>query len=147
MTVAEAQARTVEDLQSAVERALWEYDLVRPALPELSVQAHADGSVEVIGHVRTGVIRDGVIETLRRVPGVTQVVDQLYSDQELEIAVAIALSEIDKLSPGALTVHAHLGDVTLLGRLPEDSLRDEVLSVATSVVGVDRVIDRLQVRR
>lgn len=144
MTVAEAQAGTVEDLQSAVERALWEYDLVRPALPELSVRAQADGSVEVTGHVRTSVIRDGVLETLRRVPGVMQVVDRLYSDQELEIAVASALSEIDKLSPGMITVHGHLGDVTLLGRLPNESLRDAVLGVAKSVVGVDQVIDRLE---
>jgi osmotically-inducible protein OsmY len=133
-----------EDLQTAVDRALWEYDQVRGALSELSVEARHDGTVEISGHVRSGMIKDGVIETLRRVSGVTEIVDRLFSDHELEVAVASVLASIDKLAPGLISVHSHLGHVTLLGRLPSESLRSEVLGAASSVAGVEQVVDRMQ---
>lgn len=144
MTVAPpAEATDTEDLQIAVERALWEYDQVRGALSELRAEAMPDGKVEISGHVRSGLIKDGVLATLRRVPGVSEIVDRLYSDQELEVAVAWALAEVKKLPPGAVSIHGHLGQITLLGRLPDESLRSPVVEAAGSVPGVDRIVDRL----
>jgi osmotically-inducible protein OsmY len=121
------QTLTVEDLESAVENALWNYPPIRESLSDLQVKVSPDGRVEVYGPVRAGLIKDGVLEALRWVPGVTGVVDGLVADNELEIQVAVALARdprLSSLSPGAIAVHSHLGRVTLVGRLKDEALRE-----------------------
>jgi len=143
------QTMTVEDLESAVETALWNYPPIRESLSDLKVKVSPDGRVEVSGPVRAGLIKDGVLETLRGVPGVTGIVDGIVADNELEIKVAIALSRdprIKTLPPGAIAVHSHLGEVTLVGRLEDSSMRGFVLEVASQVSGVHRVEDRMGAR-
>jgi molecular chaperone DnaK len=54
------QTLTVEDLESAVETALWNYPPVRESLSDLQVKVSSDGRVEVYGPVRAGLIKDGV---------------------------------------------------------------------------------------
>jgi hypothetical protein len=122
---------------------LWEYDQVRAALPELSAQVGADGTVELSGYVRSDLIRDGVIETLRRVRGVAEIVDRLYSDEQLELAVAGELAKLKQLPPGMISIRGHLGQVTLIGRLPDESLRGKIVDLANSIPGVEQVVDRM----
>lgn len=141
----EAASRAIEDLQHAVDEALWEYDPVRGALWELRAVAQPDGVVEVSGHVRSRSIRDGVIAALRSVPSVTQIVDRLLPDPELETRVARALAQMERLPPGTVAVHSHLGVVTLVGKLPDQSLRDPVLETAGAVSGVRSIDDRMQI--
>lgn len=141
----ETSTMTVEDLKSAVEAALWNYHPVRESLSDLQVKVSTDGRVEVSGHVRSGLIKDGVLEVLRWVPGVTGIVDGLIADSEIEIEVAVALANDPRLkgvAPGAIAVHGHLGEVTLVGRLVDDNLRTVAVEVASQVSGVESVIDR-----
>jgi len=138
------QTMTVDDLESAVETALWNYSPVRESLSDLHVSVSPDGRVEVYGPVRAGLIKDGVLEVLRWVPGVTGIVDGLVADNELEIQVAIALardSRLSSLSPGAISVHSHLGRVTLVARLKDEALSAAALEVASQVAGVRGVDD------
>jgi osmotically-inducible protein OsmY len=138
------QTLTVEDLESAVETALWNYSPIRESLSDLQVNVSPDGRVEVNGPVRSGLVKDGVLETLRWVPGVTGVVDGLVADNELEIQVAIALardSRLSSLSPSAIAVHSHLGRVTLVGRLKDEALRGIAVEVTSQVSGVKSVDD------
>ena len=138
------QTVTVEDLESAVETALWNYSPVRESLSDLQVTVSPDGRVEVSGPVRAGLIKDGVLETLRWVPGVTGIVDGLVADNELEIQVAIALARdlrLSSLSPGAISVHCHLGRVTLVARLKDEALSAAAVEVASQVAGVRGVDD------
>jgi len=138
------QTITAEDLESAVETALWNYSPVREALSDLEVTVSPDGRVEVSGPVRAGLIKDGVLETLRWVPGVTGIVDGLVADNELEIQVAVALAgdpRLSSLSPGAISVHSHLGQVTLVGRLEDKALSEVAVEVANQVPGVKTVDD------
>lgn len=141
----ETPTQQLEDLQTAVDEALWQYDPVRGALWELRAVARSEGVVEISGHVRSRVIRDGVLEVLGAVPGVSRVVDQLVADPDLETSAARALAQIKQLPPGAIAVHGHLGKLTLLGKLPDDSLRQQTLDVVRAVPGVRGVIDRMQV--
>ena len=138
------QTITAEDLESAVETALWNYSPVRESLSDLHVTVSPDGRVEVSGPVRAGLIKDGVLETLRWVPGVTGIVDGLVADNELEIQLAIALaqdSRLSSLSPGAISVHSHLGRVTLVARLKDEALGAAAVEVASQVAGVRSVDD------
>jgi osmotically-inducible protein OsmY len=138
----ELPTQQLEDLQTAVDEALWHYTPVRGALWELRAVVAPDGEVEIRGHVRASIIKDGVIAALRTVPGVLRIVDRLVADPELELAVARALAEIPNLPPGAIAVRSHLGKVSLLGRLPDEALRKQVLDVAAAVPGVRGVDDR-----
>jgi osmotically-inducible protein OsmY len=143
------QTMTVEDLESAVETALWNYHPIRESLSDLRIVVSPDGRVEVSGPVRAGLIKDGVLETLRWVPGVTGIVDGLVADNELEIQVAVALARdprLSNLSPGAIAVHSHLGRVTLVGRLNDETLREAAVEVTSQVTGVKSVEDRTAAR-
>jgi osmotically-inducible protein OsmY len=145
----DAPTVTVEDLESLVETALWNYYPVRDSLSDLRVDVTPDGRVAVSGPVRSGLIKDGVLETLRWVPGVTGIVDGMVADSELEIEVAVALARdprLEGLPPGAIAIHSHLGEVTLLGRLRDDSMREIATEVASQVSGVQRVYDRTVAR-
>ena len=136
------QTLTVEDLEFAVETALWNYPPVRESLADLQVKVSSDGRVEVYGPVRAGLIKDGVLEALRWVSGVTGVVDSLVADNELEIQVAIALARdprLSSLSPGAIAVHSHLGRGTLVGGLKDETLREVAVEVTSQVTGVKSV--------
>ncbi len=139
------QTISAEDLESAVETALWNYSPVREMLSDLHVTVSPDGRVEVSGPVRAGLIKDGVLEALRWVPGVTGIVDGLVADNELEIKVAIALAQdprLSSLSPGAISVHSHLGRVTLVARLKDEALSAAAVEVANQVAGVRSVEDQ-----
>ncbi len=143
------QTISAEDLESAVETALWNYSPVRESLSDLHVTVSPDGRVEVSGPVRAGLIKDGVLEVLRWVPGVTGIVDGLVADNELEIQVAIALAQDPRLSslfPGAISVHSHLGRVTLVGRLEDRAFSEVAVEVANQVLGVTKVDDHTAAR-
>ncbi len=138
------QTISAEDLESAVETTLWNYSPVRESLSDLHVTVSPDGRVEVSGPVRAGLIKDGVLEALRWVPGVTGIVDGLVADNELEIRVAIALAQdprLSSLSPGAISVHSHLGRVTLVASLKDEALSVAAQEVASQVAGVRSVDD------
>ncbi len=143
------QTMTVEDLESAVEAALWNYSPIRESLSDLHVVVSTDGRVEVSGPVRSGLKKDGVLEALRWVPGVTGIVDGMVADNELEIQVAFALARdarLSSLSPGAIAVHSHLGAVTLVGRLEDEAARAAAVEVASQVTGVKSVDDHTAAR-
>lgn len=134
----------LQDLQLAVEDALWRYDPLRPALSELRVEVRPDGQVEIAGPVRTGLIKDGILASVRRVPGVTGIIDRILPDHELEIAVARAMASdemLTKLPPGTLSVHSHLGRVSLVGKVPDPALRKRVLEIVPNLPGIREVID------
>ena len=137
----------LHDLQLEVEEALWEYAPVREALGMLSIQARPDGQVEVAGPVRSGSIKDGILATVRRLPGVAGVIDRMLSDPELELAIAKAIDldpSLEALPAGSVSVYSHLGQVSLVGKTPSEALRRRAVEVAGRVPGVRRLIDGLR---
>ncbi len=137
---------TLEDLRGAVEEALWAYEPVRTARHPIETRVRPDGVVEVRGHVRSRLIKDGLLRTLRSVPGVREVEDHLVADPDLELAVAQALASDPRtrqIPPGAITIHSIFGIVTLFGHLPEGVDRQQVVEVVRGIEGVRHVVDRL----
>ena len=135
----------LQDLQLEVEEALWRYDPVRDALGVLLIEARPDGQVEIAGPVRTGSIKDGILATVRRLPGVVRVIDRMLPDHELELAIAKAIDtdpSLKALPPGSVSIYSHLGRVSLVGKTPTEVLRRRVAEVARGVPGVRQLVDR-----
>lgn len=149
MAMIDTPRTTVEDLVAAIEAALREYAPVRESLSDLRIEVSSDGRLAISGPVRSGLIKDGVLETLRWVSGVTGIADGIVSDTELEIAVAVALANDPRLKglpPGAIAIYSHLGQVTLVGHLKEDSVRAVAVEVARQVKGVQGIHDLTRAR-
>lgn len=137
----------LQDLQLEVEEALWQYDPVRDGLGVLQIEVRPDGQVEIAGPVRTGSIKDGILATVRRLPGVVGVIDRLLPDHELELAIAKAIDSdatLKALPAGSVSVYSHLGQVSLVGKTPTEALRRRAVEVAGGVPGVRRLVDRLR---
>jgi osmotically-inducible protein OsmY len=137
----------LQDLQLEVEEALWQYDPVREALGALQIEARPDGQVEIAGPVRSGSIKDGILATVRRLPGVVGVIDRMLPDPKLELVIAKAIDadpSLKALSPGSVSVYSHLGRVSLVGKVPNEVLRRRVVETAQGVTGVRRLVDRLR---
>ncbi len=137
----------LQDLQLEVEEAIWQYDPIREALGALRIEARPDGQVEIAGPVRSGSIKDGILATVRRLPGVVGVIDRILPDPKLELAIAKAIDadpSLKTLPPGSVFVYSHLGQVSLVGKTPTEALRRRAVEVARGVPGVRRLVDRLR---
>lgn len=134
-----------EDLLEAVERTLWRYEPVRSRDLPLSFELSEAGVLTVRGYAPTLTIKEAILGIAGSVDGITEVVDEVYADPDLENAIAGVLARNPKcahLPPGSVQVFAQLGEIVLVGDL-EPADRQAVLEVAGEVDGVRRVIDRL----
>jgi osmotically-inducible protein OsmY len=130
---------------AAVEEALWRYQPVRSRELGLDWALDAAGTLTLDGFAPSRTIKETLLEIAASVRGVQRVEDRIVADPDLEIAVARALADDPKTAgvpAGSVQVFAQLGNVVLVGDLPE-SLLAEVLRVAGQVPGVRRVVDRL----
>jgi hypothetical protein len=134
-----------DPLERAVLEALWEYDPIRHfELPiEVKVQ---DGVVELRGYVRTRTSKTVAGELARSVPGVRQVQNNLISDTELDMAVAMALANDERTREYCpqILVRVMLGTVHLVGHVPSAEVKAAAEEVARSVPGVRGVLNRLE---
>ncbi len=106
----------------------------------------SDGVVRLAGHLPNDRLRDEAITAASRTDGVLRVEDQLVIDDELESAVALALTRHPSLQPSKVLVSADLGKVTLEGEVETDQQVHLAVREAERVPGVVRVENRLRVR-
>lgn len=141
----QSQAPTVDlDIRENVEAAIHDLYIVRESdvLIALSVN---DGVVTVGGHVLTRIMRRAIVQAAAMVPGVKKVIDNLYVDGDLEIAVSQALAN----DPGTrqfqpeIGVMSYRGEVTLSGKLPSVEAIEAGEAVAAKTPGVLAVVNRL----
>lgn len=145
MAVAARQSMDREDLLNAVERALWRYEPVRSRDLPLSFDVGEDGRLIVRGYAPSRTIKEGILGVAASVEGVPGVVDEVHADPDLEVAIAQTLAtepSTKHLPPGAVQVFAQLGEIVLVGDLPESD-RGAALGVAEGVPGVRTVVDRM----
>ncbi len=134
-----------DPLERAVLEALWGYDPIRHFELPIEVKAQ-DGVVELRGYVRTRASKAVAGELARAVPGVREVHNNLISDTDLDLAVAMALANDErtaKYSPNVL-VRAMLGTVHLVGHVPSVEVKAAAEEVAHGVPGVRAVLNRLE---
>jgi osmotically-inducible protein OsmY len=131
------------DLYERVFEAIQAQDVVRETEPPLRI-AVADGVVTISGVVLTRIMHERVLYVAASTPGVKKVIDELYTDPEIENTVAAALVADPGLNGAAVDVSSYKGSITVYGHMPDVAQREKALAVAVAVPGVRNVIDRLE---
>ncbi|MFQ5854230.1 MAG: BON domain-containing protein [Anaerolineae bacterium] len=140
--------RQDQELIQAVRRALQRYDPIRALDSPIDVTSLA--CVVTL----TGVVRSRTMKTMagtlsRRVPGVTDVRNQLLTDTDIEttLALELALNERLRQAGGVVRVKSILGTVYLTGDVTAESveeakeLKELSENIAEKVPGVIRAIN------
>jgi hypothetical protein len=112
----------------------------------LEVIFQPDGGIEISGPIQSRLLKDAVLRSLHEIPGVTQVIDGIIADPDLELAVAQILAKDEQgkdILPGQIVVRSHLGTITLLGKGPANVSRDDLIESIRSIRGVRVVDDKL----
>ncbi len=133
-----------EEIHELVIDAIRDDIVVRESRVPVAVSV-AQGVVTVAGVVLSDTMRDRVLYAAATVPGVAKVVDQLYTDPEIEKAVAKALAADTDIRDELIEVHSYEGRVFLVGGVEDETRRAAALALALTVPGVQDVVDRLSV--
>jgi osmotically-inducible protein OsmY len=129
------------DLYDAVVDALWRYAPVRDELGFLKVQVDPEGNLVLSGNVRSSLVRDGVLETVYKVPGVRAIEDRMLPDHELEVFAAQTIASDSKtqiIPAGSISIRSHLGAVKINGKVDEPML-EAVVELVSNLEGVRSV--------
>ncbi|HKP53954.1 MAG TPA: BON domain-containing protein [Chloroflexia bacterium] len=102
-----------------------------------------DGVVTLEGVVQTGGHASMAAWLAQQVPGVRQVRNLLVADEDLEIAVASALSKDERTRQVRARVESNMGIISLIGLAPSEEARIAAEKVASDVLGVRRVVNKL----
>lgn len=134
-----------DDLQAQIDDALWRYEPLRVLHAPLTAQVHG-GEVTLAGVVPSRIIHRGVIEIVRRIPGIRAVHDQIVTDTDLDQAVTLALAQAPETRAWSADVQVAVrnGIVQLVGIVPDAAASEAIARVAANVPGVRRVVNLLR---
>ncbi len=146
---AAVEALSGEELRERIYQVLnHEYPPFRELMLPIEVEVDGSGRVVLRGWVRTPTMKHMATKLTQEVPGVQEVKNELFVDDELERAVALALEQEPALEddfPG-IKVDVLAGIVTLWGEVTSEAERQKAAEIARQVPGVRRVINDLRVR-
>lgn len=148
MPAVAAHATSIDDekLVRRVYQILNSIEPLRVLGSPVRVQANK-GVVTLSGAVATHTIKAQALQTVRNLTGVHQVRDELWTDSELEIQVAHALS-VDPRTQHVvfdIIVNAINGEISLIGQVPTAEIAQTAQAIAAAVPGIRSVSNRLQV--
>ena len=134
------------EIQDLIAAALDRVTIINESDPRLDVSVE-EGVVTIRGNVLTDTIRDAVMYTAARVPGVKKVIDRVTGDTEIEMALAgkLAAEPALKQSWINVTLSSYLGTVTLNGQVDSDAAKEAAGRIASQVPGVQDVVNVLTV--
>jgi osmotically-inducible protein OsmY len=134
-----------ETLVRQVYQALNDIEPLRVLRSPVRVQANK-GVVTLSGVVATYPIKARALQTVRSLAGVQQVRDELWTDSDVELEVAHALSVDPRTHQVAfdIIVNAINGQVSLVGQVSSAAIAQTAETIAASVAGVRTVSNRLQ---
>ncbi len=132
-------------LQQSIQDALEAYSPLRTSRAEIAVTVN-NGTVTLSGYVPSTSIKDMAAILAGSVDGVSEVVNDLLADPELERSVALALAQDERTRPWFIRVRAEGGYVQLQGELPDDQAIETALEVAREVNGPKQVVSALKAR-
>lgn len=141
-TVISHRSDTDLDVYEHVLEAIEDDHVVRETRVPVFVSVE-DGVVTVNGNVLSETMRERVLLAAAATPGVKKVVDNLYSDPEIERAIADRLVGESALKGNTIEVSSYQGVVTLVGGVSDERQRQMAVSLAAATPGVRQVIDRL----
>jgi osmotically-inducible protein OsmY len=115
-----------------VRNALWDYEPLRASGAQLTVDVAAR-IVQVSGRVRSVAQKQLIDALVGRVDGVRGVENRLVADPEIARDVALALARDTDLAPHVIQVISQLGEVTLYGTVPSETLRERAITIAAGL--------------
>jgi osmotically-inducible protein OsmY len=133
------------ELEELVTEAIRRDTVIRETHVPISVLA-ADGVVTVGGVVLSRIMHDRVLFLAASTPGVKKIVDELFSDPEIKVAVAARIAEHESFTNDQIDIASYHGRVTVAGEVDDEDERAEVVALAAAVPGVRQVIDRLEIK-
>jgi osmotically-inducible protein OsmY len=134
------------DIQEAAANAIDRLTIVRETRSPIEVSVE-QGVVTLTGLIFTETMRRVILYNVSVIPGVRQVVDRLYTDAQLQVAVAQALAgdpTVGLRQPG-IWVTAYHGVVSLSGTVQNENEQAAAIAAARSVPGIRAVEDKLTV--
>ena len=143
--MAETMTEQDQDLVVAASNALVAYPGVRVWTDALDMQAN-DGIIEIGGHVRTHAEKQVTEDVIIQVKGVKDVINKLYVDTDLELAVAQALGKDARTRGGfpGILVGSAFGEIYLKGRVPSQDMKKAAGEIAAKIDGVRNVVNALE---
>lgn len=140
-------------LAQAVYDVLLRYDPIRSSDSPIHVVT-ADGVVTLSGLVRTRTMKSMAEALTRRVPGVRDVQNELLTDTDIELAIALELGTNERLRRAGsnILVRSLLGTVYLSGDVEAPSLEEAqelkelAEEIAEGVPGVIRAVNAIVAR-
>ncbi len=137
-----------EELRERVYQVLnHEYPPFRELL--LPIDVKVDGGIITLeGWVRTPAMKHVATLLTKEIPGVKNVENNLFVDDELERAVALALEQEPSLEDDFPGIHVDVlaGIVTLWGEVTSEVERQKAEEIAQQVPGVRKVINDLKTK-
>jgi len=134
------------DIHEAVTHAIERLTIVREsgALIDVTVE---EGVVTLTGLIFTEIMRRMILGNVSLAPGVRRIVDRLYSDSRLQVAVAqaLALDPIVGARQPDIPVTSYHGVVSLSGAVQSELERHAAVAAVRNVPGVRAVVDKLAV--
>ena len=118
---------------------LWDYEPLRASGAQLTIDV-SHQVVQVSGRVRSVAQKQLIDALLGRIEGVRGVENLLVADPEIARDVALALSRDGELAPHVIQVVSQLGEVTLLGTVPSETLKERAIEIAAGL-GVVRTVE------
>jgi osmotically-inducible protein OsmY len=133
------------ELEELVTEAIRRDTVIRETHMPIDVSV-TDGVVTVSGVVLSRIMHDRVLFLAASVRGVKKVIDALYSDPEIEVAIAARIAEHKSFTNDQVDIASYHGRVTVAGEVDTEEERAEVVALAAAVPGVRQVIDRLELK-
>ena len=103
------------------------------------------GAVRLSGNTSTLGDRITAERIASATSGVVGVENALIADTALVGSISAALSADRRTAPAPIEVRAHLGTVTLQGRVPTAEVKQAAEQIARQVAGVQNMINTLEV--
>jgi osmotically-inducible protein OsmY len=140
-------ARSAQDeaLDTAAFDALMHYPGVRVWTDALDIRAQ-NGILEISGHVRTHAEKQVTEDVIIKVKGVKDVINNLYVDTDLELAVAQALGNDARTRGGfpGILVGSAFGEIYLKGSVPSQEMKKAAGEITAKIEGVRDVVNSLE---
>ena len=128
------------DVYEAVVEAVESLNIVRESRAPITVRVES-GVVTLTGIVVSETMKRAVLYQAATTPGVVKVIDRLYEDPKLRLAVAAALAGDPVTGPHqpSVTITCYLGMVTLSGPAFPQDVQDKARQLAAGIAGVREV--------
>jgi osmotically-inducible protein OsmY len=133
------------ELEELVTEAIRRDTVIRETHVPIDVSV-TDGVVTVGGVVLSRIMHDRVLFLAASVRGVKKVIDALFSDPEIAVAIAARIAEHKSFNNDQIDIASYHGRVMVAGEVDTEEERVEVVALAAAVPGVRQVIDRLEIK-